>query len=108
MNFYKRALLGLAMTAVFAAPAFADTMAAANGPMVNSVVVHSMDGKTTLVPIDAARQAELLASSHAKQLTTGVVVLVADGKTYLIEDHKMPSGEMMVKSILNYAPEGGG
>jgi hypothetical protein len=108
MNFYGKTLLGLAMTVALTAPALAGEPTAANGPMINSVVVHSLDGKTTLVPIDAARQAELLASSHAKQLTAGCVVLIANGKTYLIEDHKMPDGEMMIKSILNYAPEGGG
>jgi hypothetical protein len=92
------AILGVAMTM----PALADTA-------INSVVVHSMDGKTTLVPITAERQAELIASPHAHPLAAGIVVLVADGKTYVIDDHKMPDGRDMIKTVLGeFVPQGGG
>jgi hypothetical protein len=52
---------------------------------------------------------ELLASPNTKQLSAGVVVFVANGKTYLTEDHKMASGKMMIQALLDYIPpEGGG
>ncbi len=102
---YWKALTGAALALALGTPALADTQAAP----VNSVVVHSMDGKTTIVPIDAKRQAELLGSSHAHELAAGIVVLVANGKTYVIDDHKMADGKDMVKTILAInAPEGGG
>ena len=102
MRYGKTGLLGMALMASLAVPALAQSPAK-QGPLVNSVVVHSMDGKTTMVPIDAARQAELLGSSHAKQLAAGVVVLVVDGKTFLIDDHTMPNGDQMIKMILSGA-----
>ncbi len=74
-----------------------------------SIVVHAMDGKTSIVPIDTKMAKELLASPNTKQLSAGVVVFVANGKTYLTEDHKMPSGKMMIQALLDYIPpEGGG
>jgi hypothetical protein len=106
--FYRKILLGAAMAAALTSPALAEAPANAGTP-INSAVVHSMDGRTTIVQISAERQAELIASPHAKQLAAGIVVLVANGKTYVIDDHKMPSGEPMVKTILNqFAQEGGG
>ena len=95
-------LLGAALALAIAAPAWADTA-------VNSAVVHTMDGKTTLVPITAQRQAELLASPHAHPLAAGIVVLVANGKTYVIDDHTMPDGREMIKTVLGeFVPQGGG
>jgi hypothetical protein len=68
-----------------------------------------MDGKTTLVPITAERQAELLASPHAHALAAGIVVLVANGKTYVVDDHTMPDGRNMIKTVLGeFVPQGGG
>ena len=102
---YWKALAGAVLALGLGAPAHAEMQSAA----VNSVVVHSMDGKTTIVPIDAKRQAELIASNHAHELAAGIVVLVANGKTYVIDDHKMADGKDMVKTILAInAPEGGG
>jgi hypothetical protein len=89
-------------------PASADPPATVAVPS-NSVVVHSMDGKTTVVSISARRQAELLASPHTRELGAGIVVLVADGKTYVVEDHVMPNGKPMVASILqDFEPQEGG
>ena len=102
MKIGRNFLLGAVFAAVMTVPAWADTA-------VNSVVVHSMDGKTTLVPITAERQAELIASPHAHLLAAGIVVLVANGKTYVVDDHKMPDGRDMVKAVLEgFIPPGGG
>jgi hypothetical protein len=102
MGYGKPGLLGMALMASLAVPAFAQSPAE-QGPFVYAVVVHSMDGKMTIVPIDAARQTELAGSSHAKQLAAGVVIMVVDGKTFLIDDHKMPNGDQMIKTILSGA-----
>jgi hypothetical protein len=102
----SRVLFSTMLVAAAAAPAFAEAPA---GIAVNSAVVHSMDGKTTIVPISRERQAELLASPHARQLAAGIVVLVAGGKTYVVDDHTMPDGKDMIKTVLNeFVPEGGG
>ena len=98
----RKLLLGAVLAAAMTMPAWADTAA-------NSGVVHSMDGKTTLVPITAQRQAELLASPHAHPLAAGIVVLVANGKTYVIDDHTMPDGREMIKTVLGeFVQQGGG
>lgn len=102
MNTIKKTLLGVVLAAAMTVPAWA-------GAPANSAVVHSMDGKTTLMPITAERQAELLASPHAHALAAGIVVLVANGKTYVIDDHTMPDGRDMIKTVLGeFVQEGGG
>ena len=102
MKVRGKILVGAVLAAAMTLPAWADTA-------VNSAVVHAMDGKTTLVPITAERQAELIASPHAHQLGAGIVVLVANGKTYVIDDHKMPDGREMIKTVLGeLIPQGGG
>jgi hypothetical protein len=102
LKFSGKFLLGAALALAMTVPAWADTAA-------NSVVVHSMDGKTTLTPITAQRQAELIASPHAHALASGIVVLVANGKTYVIDDHTMPDGRDMIKTVLGeFVVEGGG
>ncbi|MEI9983753.1 MAG: hypothetical protein WDN69_11430 [Aliidongia sp.] len=102
----SKVLFGAMLVAATTAQAFADAPA---GIPVNSAVVHSMDGKTTIVPISGERQAELLASPHAHQLASGIVVLVAGGKTYVIDDHIMPSGKEMIKTVLDeFVQQGGG
>ena len=98
----SKTLLGAGLALAMTASAWADTPA-------NSAVVHTMDGKTTLVPITAQRQAELLASPHAHALATGIGVLVANGKTYVVDDHTMPDGREMIKTVLGeFVPQGGG
>jgi hypothetical protein len=102
----NRVLFGAMLVVAAAAPAFADAPA---GVPVNSAVVHSMDGKTTIVPISRERQAELLASTHARQLAAGIVMLVAGGKAYVIDDHTMPDGKDMIKTVLDeFVQQGGG
>ena len=81
----------------------------ASSSLPSSIVVHAMDGKTSIVPIDTKMAKELLASPNTKQLSTGVVIFVANGKTYMTEDHKMANGKMMIQALLDYIPpEGGG
>ena len=102
MKINGKILFSAILAVTLTLPAWADTLA-------NSAVVHSMDGKTTLVPITAERQAELLASPHAHPLAAGIVVLVANGKTYVIDDHTMPDGRDMIKTVLGeFVPQGGG
>jgi hypothetical protein len=109
MKVYGAILTTAIAAATIAFPARADGLPN-GGAAINSAVVHSMDGKTTIVPISAARQAELLASPHAKQLGAGICVLVVDGKTYVIDDHTMPSGKQMIAAVLEdfTPPQGGG
>ena len=102
VNISRNILLGAVFAVAMTVPAWAATP-------INSVVVHSMDGKTTIVPVTAERQAELIASPHAHQLAAGIVVLVANGKTYVIDDHTMPDGRDMINTVLGeYVPQGGG
>jgi hypothetical protein len=101
----RNALLGATVAVALAVPAFAGETAM-TGSAVNSVVIHTMDGKTSIVPITAERQAELIASPHAHQLAQGIVVLVANGKTYVIDDHKQANGQQMVQAIIDNSANG--
>jgi hypothetical protein len=101
-------LIGGLFITIIAGPALADPPTQIVVPS-NSVVVHTMDGKTTVATISARRQAQLLASEHTHELGAGIVVMVVDGRTYLVEDHIMPNGEPMVASILrDFEPQEGG
>ena len=90
-------------------PAFADKAAMQGAVPNNSIVVHNMDGSSNVVPIDAAMAAKLKADPNARPLQQGLVVFVASGKAYMIDDYMMPDGQMMVASILkNFMPAQGG
>ena len=99
-------LMGLAMALAVTTAAQAEVPA--KDAAVNSVVIHTIDGKTSIERINAAQQAELIASQHARQLEVGIVVLVANGKTYVIDDHKMPNGKPMVQSLIDWSNESNG
>jgi|GEM_PF-6112984 hypothetical protein len=94
MTLYRVLALALIGTAVLGAPVLA-----ADAPPT-SIVVHSIDGKTTIVPVDSKMAKELLGNPNAKPLTAGMVVFVSEGKTYVIDDHKMPSGKMFIETYM--------
>ena len=101
----------LALALIGSAALGTSGFAADNGP--TSIVIHAMNGTTTTVPIDSKMASKLLADPAAKPLKTGVIIFVANGKTYMIEDHKMASGKMMLSAWSEEypswsAPAGGG
>ncbi len=99
------ALMGLAATS-----AFAD-----NGrPKANlldqaSIVIHESNGKSTVIPIDEQTAQALLNDPESKPLDANVIVFTANHTTYMVKDHVMPNGQMMVPAILQTydAPDGG-
>ena len=101
-------LIGLAG---LSAPAFADPAASkATLLPTTSIVVVQSNGKSTVIPIDEKLAKMLTDDATAKPLAANVIIFSKNNETYMIQDHPMPSGEMMVAAILkNYAPpEGGG
>ena len=111
MKLYRATLLALTGATVFSVSAFAADPAPGAGP--TSIVIHSTNGTTTTVPIDSKMASKLLADPAAKPLKMGVIIFVANGKTYIIEDHKMANGKMMLSTWGEEypswgAPEGGG
>ena len=107
MLFARRILLSSLLTVATVAPAFA--AATDTAVVAGSAVVCTKSGKTMVVPITSDRQAELLSSSHARPLDNDVVVLVADGKTYVVEEHVMASGKGMIATVLSdFMPPAGG
>ena len=93
------------------APAFADPAASKSTLLpTTSIVVLQSNGKSTVIPIDEKLAKMLTDDATAKPLKANVIIFSKNNETYMIEDHPMRSGEMMVAAILkNYAPtEGGG
>lgn len=101
------AVIGYACVGV---PALADAPAAKPTLLPDtSIVVLESNGKSTVIPIDEKLAKRLLADTQATPLSASVVVFSANNKTYMIRDHQMPDGEMMIASILrDYVPPGGG
>ena len=86
----------------------ADAPADVNGKPA-SVVIHSMSGKTIVIPVDSKKAAELLADPSTKPLDGDIAIFVVDGKAYMIPDHKMASGRMFIQDLMVYdSPNGGG
>jgi hypothetical protein len=107
MLFARKMLLTGMLTLATIAPVLA--AATDTSAMAGSAVVCTKSGKTMVVPITPARQAELLASAQAHPLDNDVVVLVSGGKTYVIDEHVMASGKGMIASILSdFMPSQGG
>ena len=107
-HLYRCAACALIGLAAFWTPALA-----ADPGAPTSIVIHSMNGTTTTMPIDAKMANQLLADPNVKPLKAGIIVFVANGKPYMIEDHKMPNGKMLISSWASLYPtydaaEGGG
>jgi hypothetical protein len=107
---YGAAAVALIGSAALSAPALADSTEAKAALLPDaSIVVHQANGKSTVIPIDPKLAQRLLADPEAKPLDTNVIVFVANHQTYMVKDHKMSNGEMMVAAILrDYVPAAGG
>jgi hypothetical protein len=82
----RKLLLGLAAAATMAvaAPAFAENA---------DVMVVFPDGHTALMPVDT-KTADMTMKS-ATAITSPIMVLVSNGKAYMVADTKMSDGKML-------------
>jgi len=97
------ALMGLAATSAFADQPKAKLLDQA------SIVIHQSNGKSTVIPIDEKTAQALLNDPEAKPLDANVVVFTANHTTYMVKDHVMQNGQMMVPALLRIydLPDGG-
>ena len=104
------AAIALIGSAALSVPALADNTEAKAAALPDaSIVVHEANGKSTVIPIDPKLAQRLLADPEAKPLDASIIVFVANHQTYMVKDHKMANGEMMIAAILHdYVPPGGG
>jgi hypothetical protein len=65
-----------------------------SNPYPFSLTVVSPAGKMSVLPIDKAMADKIM--KEAKPLTTGVMLLTVNGKTYMASDMKMADGKSMV------------
>lgn len=106
----RAAAIALIVSAALSATAFADSPdpKATLVPSA-SIVVHEANGRSTVIPIDQKLAEKLLADPAAKPLDTSFIVFVANNQAYMVKDHLMSDGEMMVAAILrDYEPVAGG
>ncbi|HVJ54163.1 MAG TPA: hypothetical protein VM689_16980 [Aliidongia sp.] len=108
----RRNLFITAGIAALFSPALADTQSKPASDLPTSIIVHSVAGKSTVLPVDSKKASQLLSNPHTKPLPGDVVVFVVKGKAYMLEDHQLPNGKMFVNSLVaeypSYdAPEGG-
>lgn len=110
MMLSRAAAIALVSSVALSIPAFADSPGGTTTLLPDaSIVVHESNGKSTVIPINEQLAKRLLGDPEAKPLDANVIVFVANHRTYMIKDHKMPNGEMMVASILrDYVPPQGG
>jgi hypothetical protein len=110
MTHCRAAAIALIGSAALSAPAFADDAGAKATLLPDaSIVIHESNGKSTVIPINDQLAKRLLGDPQAKPLDANVIVFVANHQTYMVKDHQMTNGEMMVASILkDYVPVAGG
>ena len=104
------AAIALICFVAFGAPALADSPDAKASLLPDaSIVVHLSNGKTTVIPVNDQLAQKLLADPGAKPLEANVIIFSANNQTYMVRDHVMANGEMMIAAILrDYVPVAGG
>jgi len=92
MNF-KQAIAGLLLAGSIASPAFAqgETLDKAYGSGV--MTFTTPDGSIVRKSVPAATMKEM--TEGAMPMTAGVMMMMHDGKMYMMADKKMPNGKMM-------------
>jgi hypothetical protein len=95
MKLYRVISLALIGSLALSAASFAAGPEASPAALPTSIVVHTMNGLSTVVPIDSKKATELLADPSKKELKAGMIFFVANGKAYIVEDHMMPDGKML-------------
>ena len=82
----RKLILGLAAAATMAvaAPAFAENA---------DVMVVFPDGHTALMPVDSSTADTAMKTATA--ITAPIMVMVSNGKAYMVSDSKMPDGKML-------------
>lgn len=109
MSIFRSFALAVLGTVALGTPAIAQTATAISGSLPTSVIVHTMSGANISIPIDSKVASELVNDPAAKPLDASFVVFIANSKAYMVKDHMMPNGKMMVASILkDYIPAQGG
>jgi methionine-rich copper-binding protein CopC len=100
------ALAGAAMLAITGA-AFAQSGVYQPTPGENEpagaapyALVFHPNGAMESVPVDKKTMTE--AMTHAKPLTAPLIVVVSNGKAYMVEDTKMANGQMMSEMLATY------
>ena len=75
----------------------------------SSVIICKKNGTTTVVPIDAAKADQLITDPGTKEIQGNIGIFVMNGKAYMVEDHMMPNGTMLMHDLMIYdLPDGGG
>jgi hypothetical protein len=93
----KKTIVAALLALSFAAPAFAgpgDNPRRRVDFYDNAGTLHEMDNFD-----DAAKVA--MFEQHAKKLPPGTIVMTADGSIYVLEDYKMPNGQMMSDALMH-------
>ena len=64
--------------------------------------VEFYDNSGTLQELDNFQNPAMVAvmMQHAKKLAPGTIVMTADGQAYILQDFKMPNGQMLSKQLM--------
>ena len=108
MEFFRRAIMGLALAGALAAPAIAAEGGEGSWKLTDSMVILTMpNGAVTQKKVtDASTSAMLM--KEAKPLAAGVMIMMHDGRVYMITDTKMANGKMLSEQAMGQTMGGGG
>ena len=97
----KRHILGLTIMACVAGlPAGAFAQGEGNSPPFpeNGTIFFTANGNYARKTLSAS-ELGMLMSAGAKPVAAGMLLTMHDGKFYMVEDHKMPSGKMLSEEL---------
>jgi len=94
MTFRKRAIVSLVLMSSFASPVFAQGETPDTTFGDNTMTFTTSDGKMVKKAIPPKTMAELM-TKGAMPMTAGVMMMMHQGKMYMMNDQKMPDGKMM-------------
>jgi hypothetical protein len=108
MRVFKQAVVGLAMLGALAAPAIAAEGGEGHWQLTDGMVITTLPNGAVVQKkvTDATTAATLM--KEATPLAAGVMIMMHDGKVYMITDKKMPNGKMLSEWGMGQTMGGGG
>lgn len=99
MNVLKRMLLATIAVGALSLPALADEMAMKD----NMMMMMAPDGKMATMPISDPKMAKEMGGmmeKHGKVVSHNMMMMMYDGKMYMMQDTKMSNGKMMSDEMM--------
>lgn len=98
MSYFKQIIVSVAFVGALASPAFAQGGGEGTMFMDETMLMATPNGAVVKKPMDKAMQEMMM--KEAMPMTAGVMMMMHDGKMYMVTDKKMSNGKMMSDMVM--------